>query len=255
MRISTMIMPYIIGNWKMNLSLSMSESLARAVVKDVPSNKAEVVLCPSFTSIAAVAAIVHDTSVKVGAQDVSAENGGPFTGQISAAMLQDIGCGYVIIGHSERRRNLGESNELISKKLIMSLNHGLVPILCVGESQEERGAGAWETVISKQLQESLSGVALEHQSLIVAYEPVWAIGTGKTVTTGDVRSAARGIRQLLDDIFGHEAGNGHIVIYGGSVDPVNVRNFVGSDLMDGVLVGTDSLKAEEFNNIIKEVIS
>ncbi|KKU47528.1 MAG: Triosephosphate isomerase [Parcubacteria group bacterium GW2011_GWA2_46_9] len=239
----------------MHLSLSASESLARAVVKEVPLNRAVVVLCPSFTSIAAVTAIVHGTLVKVGAQDVSAENEGSFTGQISAAMLKDIGCGYAIIGHSERRRNLGESNELIRKKVIMALSHGLVPILCVGESQEEREAGDWEAVIAKQLQESLSGIALDNKFLIVAYEPVWAIGTGKIVTTDDVRAAVRGIRQLLDGIFGHKGGNGYIVIYGGSVDPVNVRHFVGNDLMDGVLVGTDSLKAEEFNNIIKEVVS
>lgn len=247
--------PYVIGNWKMNLSLLESVTLARAIVKSKPSHEARVVLCPSFTSLVAVAENVRGASIDIGAQDVAAKENGAYTGEVSAAMLKDVGCQYVIIGHSERRQYLGEGGELIKNKLIVACKYGLTPVLCVGERQEDRQAGKWESVLSLQLEEAMVGLRLNGNSLIVAYEPVWAIGSGQTVSSNDARLVANMIRDLLSKLLGSTVSQKQCaILYGGSVTADNVHMFVGQDLMDGVLVGTSSLRSEEFFAIINAVI-
>lgn len=245
---------FVIGNWKMNLSLKESVVLARGIAEAKPSNKADVVLCPSFTSIAAVAEAVAGTNIDIGAQNVAAEETGAFTGEVSAVMLREIGCKYVIIGHSERRQYLGESGGLIKIKLALAIKHGLVPILCIGEQSEERETGQWENVLANQMGEAMGGLSLDDNYLIVAYEPVWAIGSGQTVSSEDACSAVQKIRGLLRELLGEAVSQKQCaVIYGGSVAADNVRMFVGQNLMDGVLVGSSSLEAKEFLGIIKAV--
>lgn len=247
--------PYVIGNWKMNLSLAESEALARAVAGGAPADKARVVLCPPFTSIANVAGVIRDTDIQLGAQDVSAEENGPHTGDVSAAMLKDLGCQYVIVGHSERRRKFGEDSAFIRQKINMALKYELTPVLCVGENMSQREGGRWRETVSVQLKEALNGAGSVTKGLIVAYEPVWAIGTGNAASAFSAREAAQEIRRTAAAIIKPGSLDKDIsVIYGGSITPRNVHTFIGNGMMDGVLVGADSLRAELFNGIIQSII-
>ena len=242
--------PFVAGNWKMNgTSDQIAEFKALTqLLSDSSSARCQVAICPPFTLIAALAA-VGDKSVHVGAQDCHAELKGAHTGDISAAMVVDAGAEFIIVGHSERRADHGESSELIRAKAQAVYNAGVSAIVCVGETESERDAGKTEDVVLGQLLISLPDDATSSNT-IVGYEPVWAIGTGKTPTVADVAEIHTAIRVALVERFG-EDGNMYRIIYGGSVKPSNAKELMAAENVDGALVGGASLKAQDFNGIIE----
>jgi len=244
--------PIIIANWKMKLGVPESIKLAREIKKGT-SKKAEVVICPSFVSLGEVAHILKNSNVKLGAQDCFWEKEGAFTGEVSASQLREAGCEFVIVGHSERRKYLKETDEMVHQKVKMALAAGLIPIICVGETFDQRQEGAKDYVLIQQTTKALEGISVGvDQSVIIAYEPVWVIGTGQAVEPGEAETAHQVIRQSLFDLFPHSiVENNFQVVYGGSVDSKNVANFVSLENTTGVLVGGASLEAEEFISIIK----
>ena len=245
--------PLIIANWKMNLNPAEAAALAKKIAKVSAKHKnAEIVLCPSFTEIAAVADCLRVSSVALGAQDCFWEESGAFTGEISPASLRSYGVRYVLVGHSERREYLSESGAMAHKKVQAALNHELVPVLCVGESFVKRQEGQKEVVIIKQLQEALGGLWLNKPDrLVVAYEPIWVIGSGQAVTAEEAEHTHLVIRQTLYDIFPHAVvAEQTVIIYGGSVDPENAGAFMRQATVGGVLVGTASLDAAKFSAVI-----
>lgn len=241
---------YVVGNWKMQLSVAESVALARAVRSAPPPSGVTVVLCPSFPSLVPVGDVIKGTNLSLGAQDSCSEERGAYTGEVSPAVLREVGCRYVIVGHSERRQLFYETDESVRRKVATALRHGLTPILCVGETAEERAAGRRDEVVERQLRVALDGAS---GNFIVAYEPVWAIGSGKTVTRREAVDAHRFIRNVLDHAVGAVATAQTAVLYGGSVTAENVGHFVGADLMDGVLVGTASVEADAFQSIVAAV--
>jgi triosephosphate isomerase len=243
---------YVAGNWKMHNTIAESEALARAVAAGVgPGAKADVAVIPPFLSIPAVAAALRGTAVKVGAQDVYFEKHGAFTGEISAAMLADVGCAFALVGHSERRHVLGENDEVVRRKLDALLAAGLEAILCVGEKLDEREAGKTEERLVVQVQAGLGGLdAAALARVTVAYEPVWAIGTGKTATTAQAEEAHRFIRGLVAAMAGAAAAEALRIQYGGSVKPENAAELLAQPDVDGALVGGAALKAESFLGIV-----
>lgn len=209
---------------------------------------AEVVLCPPFTALAAVARVLASSNIALGAQNMYFEPKGAFTGEVSPAMLLDVGCRYVILGHSERRRQMGESSELVNSKLALALASGLVPIVCAGETWPERSAGQAEQVIRQQVTESLAGVSEEAlASLLIAYEPVWAIGTGQVATPEQAGEIHRFVRSLLPTAVSDRVR----ILYGGSVTPENAAGLMAKEDIDGALVGGASLKADSFAAIVR----
>jgi triosephosphate isomerase len=249
-----MVRPRIIaGNWKMNLDHAEGAALARSI-RDrlaVPPPPCEVVLIPPFTSIPAVAVAVEGSPLRLGAQDLWYEPAGAFTGEISASMLAALGCHYVLVGHSERRHVIGEDGALLSRKLRAALAGGLFPIYCVGELLEEREAGNAEGVVQRQLREGLDGLdPTEAARVVIAYEPVWAIGTGRTATPADAGAMHGVIRELLADLFGESAAGEAVILYGGSVKPENAGDLLSREGIDGALVGGASLDAASFAAIV-----
>jgi len=245
--------PLIAGNWKMYKTipeaLSFVEELKQAAAgfKDV-----EVAVCPPFTALAPVAEALRGTEIAAGAQDVHWEERGAFTGEISPAMLKDIGCRYVIIGHSERRQYFGETSELVNRKIKAVLPHGLVPVMCVGERLAEREAGVTRQVVHDQTVAGLAGLTPEQVAgLVIAYEPVWAIGTGKTASEEDAQQVIGYIRALVRDLYGSEAAGRVRIQYGGSVKPGNTAGLMAMPDIDGALVGGASLEVDSFLGIIK----
>ena len=240
----------VAGNWKMNTTLAEARELA-AGVKDGAAGVSgvEVILCPPAISLAAVREAVAGSAVKVGAQNVYFEDAGAFTGEISPGMLAGI-CDYVIVGHSERRQLFGESDELVNRKVKAALGHGLRPILCVGESLEQRESGQAAAVISGQVRAGLEGTAdVDINGLVVAYEPIWAIGTGQAATPEIAAEIMGGaIQDTLHDLFGG-AADAIPLLYGGSVNAGNMGGFAGQDCIHGALVGGASLQAESFVEI------
>jgi len=245
--------PIIAGNWKMNLTRGESAAL----VEDLKQRTAEiegveVVVCPPFTALETVVAKCSGTNITVGAQNMYWETAGAFTGEISPLMLRDVGCKYVIIGHSERRQLFGETNESVSKKVKAALEHRLVPIICVGETLAQREAGITDRVCREQLQEGLKNVGkILGEEIVIAYEPVWAIGTGKSASAKDADHVNNYIRLLLANMFGSKAAEKVRILYGGSVKPENVEEFIAQPNIDGALVGGASLKADSFSEIIR----
>ncbi len=248
---------YLIANWKMQLdqdqATRQAQELKNLLNKDKINKDLNVVLCPDFISLAAVAEIVKDSKIDLGAQDAFYEEKGAFTGQVSIKQLKEIGCQYVILGHSERRA-LGESDEVINKKIKAALEHDLVPVICVGETFEERKEGQKDLVIMHQVYEALKNIKpKKDQRIIIAYEPVWVIGTGQAIGSADAFYAASIIQQsLLDSLSGHDAKYCS-VIYGGSVNAHNINDFVDLPNISGALVGNASLVAEDFFEIIKKI--
>ncbi|MCK9462235.1 MAG: triose-phosphate isomerase [Proteobacteria bacterium] len=243
---------YIAGNWKMNNTVAESEALARAVAAGVGAGaKADVAVIPPFLSVPAVVAALRGTAVKVGAQDVYFEKQGAFTGEISAGMLADAGCAFALVGHSERRHVIGETDAIVRRKLDALLAAGLEAILCVGEKLDEREAGKTEDRLKVQIRAGLGGLdgALLRR-VTVAYEPVWAIGTGKTATTAQAEDAHRFIRSLVAELAGKEAAEALRIQYGGSVKPDNAAELLAQPDVDGALVGGAALKAEPFLGIV-----
>jgi len=243
----------IAGNWKMNMNHVEAESLARGIVDSVAGVKdVEIVLCPTFTSLSAVRDVIRGTDVRLGAQTLHWEEKGAFTGEISANMLLTLGCEYVILGHSERRTYFGETDEIVAKKVRAALVSGLNPIVCVGETRDEREREITEKVIETQVTRALSGLtAHEFAGTVIAYEPVWAIGTGLTATTEQAQDVHAFIRVLLADIFDTETAEETRIQYGGSMKPENARELMDAPDIDGGLIGGASLDAESFVRIIK----
>lgn len=245
----------IIANWKMKLGLGVSIDLAKEIASDLMLDKigeSEVVICPSFIAINEVGKILSPSKIKLGAQDVFWQENGAYTGEVSVEMLQELGCKYFIIGHSERRQYLGETNEMINKKARVILRSGEVPIVCVGETLEERRQGKKDYIIMHQVERALQDVKiLDNQEIIIAYEPVWVIGTGRAVEPEEVKYVADLIRKIAQEHYSSK--NSLMVIYGGSVDSSNVRAFSERGGVDGFLVGAASLDAREFMKMIDMV--
>jgi triosephosphate isomerase len=242
--------PFIAGNWKMHKTLAESRSLARAIRQGVgPGRRAEVAVAPAYTALAAVAEELSGSDIRLAAQDSFWEKQGAFTGAISPVMLADVGCRYVIIGHSERRQHFGETDASVNRRLQAVLESGLGVILCVGETLGDREADRTFEVVRTQLREGLAGVAAGPDRLVIAYEPVWAIGTGKTATPQQAQEVHAFIRSLLREFMGPHAEAIRIQ-YGGSVTPDNAATLLGQPDIDGALVGGASLKPELFLPII-----
>lgn len=245
--------PFIAGNWKMNLNRASATGLARDLVECVGTVTAvEIAVCPPSVYLDAVGSIVKGTSVGLGAQNMYYEQDGAFTGEISAAMLKDVGCKYVILGHSERRRIMGESNEAVCRKVHAAVAAGLVPIVCVGETLQERQAGKTFDIVREQVYGSLAGLQVEQaKSLVIAYEPVWAIGTGVNATPEQAEEVHADLRNALEARFGAALAAEMRIQYGGSVKPSNAKELLAKENIDGALVGGASLKAGDFKPIIE----
>jgi len=246
----------IAGNWKMNKTASEAKALIeelKAKVKDITS--VEIVVCPPFTSIAAAVEAAAGSNVKVGAQNIHWAENGAFTGEISAQMLKECGVEYVIIGHSERRQYFGETDETVNKRLKAALAAGLKPMVCVGELLEDREGGNTEKVLFTQLEGGLSGISAEQmEKIVIAYEPVWAIGTGKTATPEMADATHCYIRQQLGDMFGQDVAAKTRIQYGGSMKADNAASLVAQPNIDGGLIGGASLKADSFADLIRNSI-
>ena len=248
---------YIIANWKMNLSFAESLSLVKEFKEKFAGfNEGEVVVCPSTLALTEAAEILKASAVKLGAQNVFWEDKGMYTGEISADMLAEIGCQYVILGHSDRRKYLFENYEMIHKKVRAVLEtEKLTPIVCIGETMEEKESDRRDFVLVEQLQQALSGIdVFGEQRIIVAYEPVWALGTGTAIEPAEAEYAHKIIKLALNDMFGMQViSKNFSVIYGGSINSKNVKSFANLENMDGLLVGGASLKADEFYKVAKEI--
>jgi triosephosphate isomerase len=243
-------LPFIAGNWKMHKTLAEARALARDIRRGVaPARRAEVALAPPYTALAAVAEELAGSDIRLAAQNAFWEKQGAFTGAISPLMLADVGCHYVIIGHSERRQHFGETNATVNRRLKAVLDAGMAVILCVGETLQEREGGTTFEVVRTQLREGLAGVAAGADRLVIAYEPVWAIGTGKTATPQQAQEVHAFIRSLLREFMGPVAVATRIQ-YGGSVTPDNAATLLAQPDIDGALVGGASLKPELFLPII-----
>ncbi len=244
--------PFVAGNWKMNLRDTSARQLAAAVRDGLGSDHCEVAVCPPSVYLGAVAETLRGSSVGVGGQNMWPREDGAFTGEINAAMLVDLGCKYVILGHSERRQFCGETDSVVAEKCGAAFAGGLIPIVCVGETLEERDQDRTEQVVTTQVEGSLQGVSLENAPhLVIAYEPVWAIGTGRTATPEQAEAVHAVIRQVLGRLFSPEIADQIRIQYGGSVKPNNALELLGQPNIDGALVGGASLKAEDFLAIIQ----
>ncbi len=244
--------PVIAGNWKMFNTTNEAATLVNDLIPLVERfSDREIVVCPPFTALAAVKLLLAETGIKLGAQNVHWEDKGAFTGEISPAMLKDAGCDYVILGHSERRQFLAETDENVNRKLKAALKAGLIPIVCVGESLSEREAGITSTVVSRQIKIGLDGIDVENaKKIIIAYEPIWAIGTGRTASAADANAVCAFIRLTLTGMLGTPVADAIRIQYGGSVKPDNVDELMSSSDIDGALVGGASLKAADFGRIV-----
>lgn len=246
-------MKLIVGNWKMNKNVKEAISLVTNLKKQLKDVKeAEIVVCPPFTVLCEIHDIVKNSNIGLGAQNVFYEDKGAYTGEVSAGMLSSAGCSYVIIGHSERRQYFNEGDEIINKKVKKSLEHGLKVIICVGEKLEEREKGEQRAVVEKQVRKCLKGVKKEQMgNVIIAYEPVWAIGTGKTATPEQAQEMHSFIRSLLGMLFNESTSKNTKILYGGSVNPSNINDLMRQKDINGALVGGASLDAEKFVQIVK----
>lgn len=244
--------PLIAGNWKLFKTLDEALELVaqlKMLVKD--QKNVEIVVAPVFTAITTVSKAVKGTQIKVAAQDCYWEEEGAFTGEVSPKLLKDAGCTHVIIGHSERRQYFAETNDTVNKKTKASLAAGLTVLLCVGETLSERESGSTFQVIETQLRGGLSNISADDlKLLVVAYEPVWAIGTGKTATEQQAQEVHAYIRKLLSEIYSKKTANSTRILYGGSVKPDNIKGLMAQPDIDGALVGGASLKADSFAGII-----
>ena len=244
--------PIVAGNWKMNTTLDEAMALVSQMREDLDAVAGvEKVVCPPFVSLAVVKSVLKGTSISLGAQNMHHEEKGAFTGEVSPAMLAEL-CRYVILGHSERRQHFGETDETVNRKVVAALKAGLQPILCVGERLEQREAGTAEDVVVRQLTDALEGVS-SADTLVVAYEPVWAIGTGVAATAQDAEDMMGAIRRTLAGLYGDAGAREVPLLYGGSVTADNVAEYAGQPNVDGALVGGASLNATSFVEIARRV--
>ncbi len=244
--------PVIAGNWKMYKTIAEAVRFIDVLKPKVASaNHCEVVVAPPFTALKAVAEAARSSNIQVAAQDVSWEKEGAFTGDVSASMLREAGCTHVIIGHSERRQYHHETDERVNRKLKAALAGDLTPIVCVGETLEEREAGRTQAVLERQFTEGFAALtAQDFSRIIIAYEPVWAIGTGRTATPEIAAESHRALRSLIVKQFGGEVAEQTRILYGGSVKPDNIQGLMAQEEIDGALVGGASLKADSFSAIV-----
>ena len=241
----------IAGNWKMNMLPNEAIEFIQGLEEKVKGTENEVVLCVPYTDIFYSVLNAQNTNIKIGAQNMHWEEKGAYTGEVSAEMLKAVGVEYVIIGHSERRQYFAETDETVNKKLKKALEVGLKPIVCVGESLEQREQGITMQIITTQTEKALEGLTAEEvEKTIIAYEPIWAIGTGKTATKEDANEAVKQIREKIAEIYGQNTASGVIIQYGGSVKASNAKELFEMSDIDGGLVGGASLKVEEFSNIV-----
>jgi triosephosphate isomerase len=245
--------PIIAGNWKMYKTIPEGRCLVQGVIQKLAGfNEVEVVFCPPFTALSSVKELTRGTSFGLGAQDLFWKEQGAFTGEVSPLMLKDIGCDYVIIGHSERREHFGETDESVNLKVKAALAAGIKPIICVGESLAQREAGETQSLIKRQTELALQGIeASAIPQIVIAYEPIWAIGTGKSSNGTDANQVIGLIRKTVADIFENKAAQQMRIQYGGSVKPENIKEFMDQPEIDGALVGGASLEMESFIKIIK----
>ena len=246
-----MRLPVVAGNWKMNATVEEAVALAgqlRAGLDEIPG--VETVVCPPFVSLVAVKIVIGGSAVRLGAQNMFYKEKGAYTGEISPLMLAGL-CHYVIIGHSERRQHFGETDEAVNRKLKAALGVGLKPIFCVGETLAEKEAGGTEDVLSRQLERGLAGIE-DLDGMVIGYEPVWAIGTGRAATSRQANDTIGFIRRCLAGLYNEEAAGSIRIQYGGSVNADNIAEFVSQPEIDGALVGGASLKAEQFISIVKQ---
>ncbi|MGB9679904.1 MAG: triose-phosphate isomerase [Thermoanaerobacteraceae bacterium] len=243
--------PIIAGNWKMYMTPSEAVNLVRELVPLVKDSNTEVVVIPPFVDLTVVEKEINGTNISLGAQDMYWEEKGAFTGEVSPLMLKEIGVKYVIIGHSERRQYFGETDETVNKKVLSALDHGLMPIICVGESLSQREAGKAFEVVENQTKEALKNVPeKEIEKIVIAYEPIWAIGTGKTATSKDANEVIKSIRSTVSKLYGSEISQLVRIQYGGSVKPNNAAELMAESDIDGALVGGASLVATDFAKIV-----
>lgn len=257
----------VAGNWKLNLTVAESTELARGVLHRVapwvtgkhskahPDTAVDVVIAPVFTALFPVFQDLSGTpGLSLAGQDMFWEDAGAFTGEVSAAQLKDAGCSYVIVGHSERRQHFGERDEHVKRKVGAALNQGLCPIICIGETLAERERGDTEPVVLRQLDAVLSVLGDEHPPIVIAYEPVWAIGTGRTAQPGDAQAVHAAIRQRLASTLGPNTAAGTRLLYGGSVKPGNASALMAENDIDGALVGGASLQPDSFAAIVEAAV-
>lgn len=246
---------FVAGNWKMNTTKAEATALIEGLKQNLGSAlNIEVAVCPPFVYLDHVAGLLKGSPIKLGAQNVYFEAKGAFTGEVSCAMLKDVGCTYVIIGHSERRHTIGrgECDTMINKKVVAALAAGLLPILAIGEKLEQRDGNQTEAVLTQQLKDGLAGLTAEQMGKItIAYEPVWAIGTGRNATPQQAQDAHVHIRKVLAEMFGKDVAAGTTIQYGGSMNAANAAELIGQPDVDGGLIGGASLKAADFTKIIQ----
>ena len=244
--------PYVIGNWKMNKTAREAVDFIEVALPLVEGCQANIFLAVPFTSISSAALAAKNTRIVIGAQNMHDEREGAFTGEIASLMLKEAGAAFVILGHSERRTLFGETDEMIQRKVSRALADDLTPVLCIGETLEEREAGKTDKVLKRQLASALQGIEKEDaEKVLLAYEPVWAIGTGKSATPETAQSAHAAIRSELAHLFGKHTANLIPILYGGSVKPDNARQLMAQDDIDGVLVGGASLDPQSYAAIVK----
>ncbi len=245
----------VAGNWKMNKTLSEAKSLAADISRELGERRdVDVVLCPPFTALKVVGQEIGDSHVKLGAQNMHWESYGAYTGEISAEMLRDMYCHYVILGHSERRAHFQEDDETVNKKLNAALSANLLPIVCVGESLDQRDSGKAESVVENQVRHSLQGLGEDLKRVIVAYEPVWAIGTGRTATPEQAQEMHAFIRQTLAGMSSEDAASSIRIQYGGSIKPGNAGDIFAQPDVDGGLIGGAALEARTFVEIVEKAV-
>ena len=244
--------PIIAGNWKMNNTMAETSALLTALIPMVADASAEVVVCVPYTSIATAYGLIKDTNIKLGAENVHWAEKGAFTGEISVKMLKELNVEYVIVGHSERRQYFNESDDTVNKRAIAALNGGIKPIICVGELLEEREAGDTQQVVERQTIGAFKGIEKgQLDNIVIAYEPVWAIGTGKTATSQDANDTIKVIRDCIASIYDQEAASKIRIQYGGSMNPKNVSELMAMPEIDGGLIGGASLNAADFTAVVK----
>lgn len=242
---------FIAGNWKMNLNRQQAVDLARGVAERVDRDDLDVAVCPPSVYLDAVFGVVKESAVGLGAQNMYHEGAGAFTGEISASMLLDVGCRYVILGHSERRHVLGETDGAINKKVVVALEAGLTPIVCLGELLQEREAGKTAEVVTSQFDGSLAGLSADQMTkIVIAYEPVWAIGTGKVATPDQAEEVHADLRTLMASRYNAQVADQVRIQYGGSVKPDNAGELLRKKNIDGALVGGASLDVDSFLGIV-----
>lgn len=243
---------FIAGNWKMNKTVAETKKFFDQLIPVVEGCKNTVVLCVPFTDLASAVQATENTNIAIGAQNVHWAESGAFTGEISAAMLTELGVKYVVIGHSERRQYFGETDETVSKRTKAALSAGLKPIVCVGETLEQREGGITEKVLSEQVKKGLDGVSAEDmKNVVIAYEPVWAIGTGKTATDEQANETIGFIRSVVKEVYGKETADELYILYGGSMNDKNAKGLLSMSEIDGGLIGGASLVPEKFEVIVK----